>query len=93
MARTIKNHLEIVYIILWVTLGVIHFSLLYYGYGLLNSIAFADSLVFNLLFALIGAASGLWSATLTSGQKFGELALPPFRSADNLCLDIEVISF
>jgi len=58
MAKTIKNHLEIVYIILWVTLGVIHFSLLYYGYGLFMFVAFGDSLVFNLLFALIG--SGLW---------------------------------
>lgn len=58
MAKTIKNHLEIVYIIMWVTLCVIHFSLLYYGYGLSMFVAFSDSLVFNLLFAVIG--SGLW---------------------------------
>ena len=75
MAKTIRNHLEIVYIILWVTLGVIHFSLLYYGYGLQAKIAFADSLVFNMLFALIG--SGLWFMVRYSDlhtKKFGELA-------------------
>lgn len=75
MARTIKNHLEIVYIILWVTLSVIHFSLLYYGYGLDPWVAFADSLVFNLLFALIG--SGLWFMVRYSDlqtKTIGELA-------------------
>jgi len=75
MARTIKNHLEIVYMILWVTLGVIHFSLLYYGYGLQARVAFTDSLVFNILFALIG--SGLWFMVRYSDlqtKKFGELA-------------------
>ncbi|RPJ79598.1 MAG: histidine kinase, partial [Deltaproteobacteria bacterium] len=58
MAKILKNHLSIVYIILWVALAVIHFSLLYFGYGLFIFVAFSDSLVFNLLFALIG--SGLW---------------------------------
>jgi two-component system, LytTR family, sensor kinase len=75
MAKTIRNHLEIVYIILWVTLSVIHFSLLYYGYGLKVRMAFADSLVFNMLFALIG--SGLWFMVRYSDlqtKKFGELA-------------------
>ena len=75
MARTIKNHLEIVYIILWVTLGVIHFSLLYFGYGLEARVAFTDSLVFNLLFAIIG--SGLWFMVRYSDlqtKTFGELA-------------------
>jgi sensor histidine kinase YesM len=75
MAKTIKNHLEIVYIILWVTLGVIHFSLLYYGYGLDATVAFADSLVFNLLFAIIG--SGLWFMVRYSDlqtKTIGELA-------------------
>jgi two-component system, LytTR family, sensor kinase len=76
MARTIKNHLEIVYIILWMSLCAIHFSLLYYGYGLQARFAFADSLVFNLLFALIG--SGLWFMVRYSDlqtKKFGELAI------------------
>jgi len=58
MVKILKNHLSIVYIILWVTLAVIHFSLLYFGYGLLLVVAFSDSLVFNGLFAIIG--SGLW---------------------------------
>lgn len=75
MARNIKNHLEIVYIILWVTLAVIHFSLLYYGYGLQSRVAFADSLIFNLLFAVIG--SGLWFMVRYSDlqtKTMGELA-------------------
>jgi len=75
MAKTIKNHLEIVYIILWVTLGVIHFSLLHYGYGLSMLVAFGDSIVFNLLFALIG--SGLWFMVRYSNlqtRTIGELA-------------------
>jgi sensor histidine kinase YesM len=75
MAKTIKNHLEIVYIILWVTLGVIHFSLLHYGYGLSMLVAFGDSMVFNLLFALIG--SGLWFMVRYSNlqtKTIGELA-------------------
>jgi sensor histidine kinase YesM len=75
MARTIKNHLELVYIILWMTLGVIHFSLLHYGYGLQAIVAFFDSLIFNLLFALIG--SGLWFMVRYSNlqtKTFSELA-------------------
>ena len=75
MAKTIKNHLEIVYIILWVALGVIHFSLLHYGYGLSMLVAFGDSIVFNLLFALIG--SGLWFMVRYSNlqtRTIGELA-------------------
>ncbi|NTV83399.1 MAG: histidine kinase [Bacteroidales bacterium] len=75
MAKTLKNHLEIVYIILWVTLGVIHFSLLHYGYGLSRLDAFGDSIVFNLLFALIG--SGLWFMVRYSNlqtRTIGELA-------------------
>jgi two-component system LytT family sensor kinase len=58
MAKILKNHLEIVYIILWVVLGTIHFFLLYAGYGLESYIAAGDSVVFNFLFAIIG--SGLW---------------------------------
>jgi sensor histidine kinase YesM len=58
VVKTIRNHLEIVYLSLWVTLGVIHFILLYAGYGLESYVAAGDSIVFNFLFALIG--SGLW---------------------------------
>jgi len=75
MAKTLRNHLEIVYIFLWVTLGVIHFSLLYFGYGLSIYVAAGDSIVFNLLFALIG--SGLWFMVRYSNlqtKKVSELA-------------------
>ncbi|MCU0370789.1 MAG: histidine kinase [Bacteroidales bacterium] len=75
MATTIKKHLEIIYIFLWITLGVVHFFLLYGGYGFQARVAFADSLVFNLLFALIG--SGLWFMVRYSNlqrRTFGELA-------------------
>jgi two-component system, LytTR family, sensor kinase len=75
MAKALKNHLEIVYMIMWVTLGVIHFSLLYFGYGLFMFVAFGDSLVFNLLFAVIG--SGLWFMVRYSNlqtKTIGELA-------------------
>lgn len=58
MLRALRNRLEIIYILLWVALSAIHFSLLYMGYGLPLQIALADSLVFNVLYALIG--SGLW---------------------------------
>jgi two-component system LytT family sensor kinase len=58
MVKALRNHLEFVYIILWVMLSIIHFILLYFGYGLSMLVAFGDSLVFNVLFAIIG--SGLW---------------------------------
>ena len=76
MAKILKNHLEIVYFILWVALGVIHFSLLYFGYGISILASFGDSLVFNALFAVIG--SGLWFMVRFSNlqtKKFNELAL------------------
>jgi two-component system, LytTR family, sensor kinase len=75
MAKTLRNHLEIIYIILWMTLGVIHFSLLYFGYGLSMLVAFGDSMVFNALFAIIG--SGLWFMVRYSNlqtKKVSELA-------------------
>jgi two-component system, LytTR family, sensor kinase len=75
MARALKNHLELVYIFLWVTLAVIHFSLLYFGYGMTGKTALVESLVFNVLFALIG--SGLWFMVRYSNlqtKTFGELA-------------------
>lgn len=73
--KSLKNHLEIVYIILWVALAVIHFSVLYFGYGLGAGAALADGFVFNFLFALIG--SGLWFMVRYSNlqtKTFGELA-------------------
>lgn len=76
MVKTLKNHLELVYVILWVALSVIHFSLLYFGYGLKMVNALTDSLVFNLIFAVIG--TGLWFMVRFSDlrtKSFTELAL------------------
>ena len=76
MAKILKNHLEFVYIFLWVALIVIHFSLLYFGYGLSLLVSFGDSLVFNVLFAILG--SGLWFMVRYSNlqtKTFTELAI------------------
>ena len=56
--RLVKKHLELVYVMVWIILGIIHFFLLYQGYGLDPVIASSDSLTFNLIFAVIGV--GLW---------------------------------
>ena len=58
MAKILRNNLGLVYILLWVTFMVIHFTLLYQGYGMAANVALAESLVFNLIFALLGG--GLW---------------------------------
>jgi sensor histidine kinase YesM len=56
--RNFKVRLELVYILMWVALGAIHFFFLYSGYEVNAWAAIADSIVFNSLFAIIGA--GLW---------------------------------
>ncbi len=74
--RNLKEHPELIYSMMWVALGVIHFVLLYSGYHIEPRAAFADSLVFNLLFALIGA--GLWYMVRYSdlqSKKFMELVV------------------
>lgn len=76
MAKILKNHLELVYVILWVMLGIIHFSLLYFGYGLSVWVSLGDSLVFNTWFAILG--SGLWFMVRYSNlqtKTFTELAI------------------
>lgn len=65
--KTLRNHLEIIYIIMWVMLGTAHFFLLGTVYGFSTLAAFLDSLVFNVLFALIGA--GLWFMVRYSNLK------------------------
>ena len=50
--------LPISYGILWITVIVVHFALLKGVYGFSPAIAWGDSLVFNLLFAILGM--GLW---------------------------------
>jgi len=58
ISRLLKNHIEILYILVWVAIGAIHFLLLRSIYGLTVIHGLADSLVFNLLFAIVGM--GLW---------------------------------
>jgi len=58
LSRLVKNHLEVIYILLWVTIGVIHFFLLKTGYSLTSLQAAADSMVFNIFFGIVGM--GLW---------------------------------
>jgi sensor histidine kinase YesM len=73
--RNIKEHPELVYILMWVALEAIHFTLLYTVYEVSAQAAFADSFVFNALFAFIGA--GLWYMVRYSdlqSRRFSELA-------------------
>ncbi len=58
MKNFIRKYPPIIYISLWVTVAVIHFFILKAAYGMSGITAAIDSLVFNLLFALLG--SGLW---------------------------------
>jgi two-component system, LytTR family, sensor kinase len=73
--RNIKEHPQLIYIAMWVALAAIHFVLLYSGYKVSGNAALADSLVFNALFAIIGA--GLWFMVRYSdlqSRTIGELA-------------------
>lgn len=67
LVKTLRNHLEIIYIIMWVMLGTAHFFLIGTVYGMTRLNAFLDSLVFNMLYALIGA--GLWFMVRYSNLK------------------------
>ncbi|HSG68739.1 MAG TPA: histidine kinase [Bacteroidales bacterium] len=58
LSRIVKNQIKLIYILVWVMLGIIHFFLLKEGYGLASQTAVADSIVFNFLFGIIGI--GLW---------------------------------
>ena len=74
--RNIKANSKLIYAFLWMALGVIHFLLLYLGYEVSGKAALADSFIFNLLFALIGA--GLWYMVRYSdlqARSFWELAI------------------
>ena len=52
------NRLPISYGVLWMMIIIIHYALLKGVYGFNPGIAWGDSLVFNLLFAILGM--GLW---------------------------------
>jgi len=74
--RLVQKHLEFLYLVVWVTIGVIHFFLLYKGYGLSPLTASADSWILNLIFAVIGI--GLWYMVRFSDlrtKQVGELVI------------------
>jgi sensor histidine kinase YesM len=52
------KRLPVSYGVLWMTIIVVHYALLKGVYGLSSGMAWSDSLVFNLLFAILGM--GLW---------------------------------
>lgn len=47
------------YLLMWIAVAAVHFYLLWAGWNIDPGYAIIDSLVFNMLFALLGA--GLWS--------------------------------
>lgn len=57
----LKYKYSILYMILWTAIAAVHFFFLYWIYMLPLWESLADSLVFNILFAIIG--SGLWFAS------------------------------
>jgi len=70
-----RNKLKYVYGLLWVIVAVAHFFILHLSYSIRAEVAVLDSLLFNGLFALIGA--GLWYMvrfTDLNRRKFIELA-------------------
>jgi sensor histidine kinase YesM len=76
LTRLLKNHIEFIYILVWVVIGTIHFFLLTSLYGLTAIHSAADSLVFNIIFAVIGM--GLWYMVRFSDlqtRQTGELVL------------------
>lgn len=58
LERIKANRFPIIYGLLWMTIIVIHTILLRSGYGFNPATALGDSLVFNVLFAILGM--GLW---------------------------------
>lgn len=53
-----KFRLQLLYILMWVVLAVLHLLVLNLGYNIRLSSALADSMVFNFIFAILGV--GLW---------------------------------
>ncbi|MHC1706001.1 MAG: sensor histidine kinase [Bacteroidales bacterium] len=64
--KILKNQINYIYLTLWAAVSVVHFLLLSQAYhmGLVNSLL--DSLVFNLIFCLLGV--GLWFMVEYSGN-------------------------
>ena len=65
IARILKNQLIYFYLLLWTTVAVVHFLLLNQAYNQNAFNAGIDSLVFNLLFCVLGI--GLWFMAELSG--------------------------
>lgn len=86
LSRIVKKHTELIYVMVWVTLGVIHFFLLQEGYGYSALTAGADSSVFNILFGIIGI--GLWYMVRFSDLQTKHLSELVFFHLSGLCLTL-----
>ena len=53
-----KFRMQFLYILMWIVVALIHFFVLYSGYEIEAGAAFADSMIFNFTFAILG--TGLW---------------------------------
>lgn len=53
-----KIKFQLMYVFLWMAITVIHFFALHYMYNIEMSFALADSLIFNIIFSVLGI--GLW---------------------------------
>lgn len=95
MLEKIKaNRFPIIYGLLWMTIIVVHNVLLRSGYGFRPTIAWGDSLVFNLLFAVLGM--GLWFMVRFSDlhkKSFPELLFYHLTSATGILFIWTGISF
>ncbi|MDP2423918.1 MAG: histidine kinase [Bacteroidales bacterium] len=58
LGRFFKNRLSILYLVLWITIAVIHFYLVAVAWNIDLTLAALDSLIFNSIFAILGL--GLW---------------------------------
>ncbi len=60
ITRVLQNKQILLYIVLWIAIAVVHFSVLISFYNISWLPAIGDSLIFNTIFAIIGI--GLWFA-------------------------------
>lgn len=67
ISRIFKNQLIFIYLIMWTTVAVVHFLLLNQAYNQSAYNAAIDSLVFNVIFCLMGI--GLWFMAEYSGDQ------------------------
>jgi len=67
LSRIFKNQLIFIYLLMWTTVAVVHFLLLSQAYNQGTWNAAIDSLIFNLIFCLMGI--GLWFMAEYSGDQ------------------------